>query len=89
MEKIKFTPDGEEAIEFFVLEQTTISGVDYYLVTEEEEGDGEAFIMKDLSTKDSEEAVFEFVEDDAELDAVGKIFESILDEISFQKAEDE
>lgn len=88
MEKIKFTPDGEEAIEFFVLEQTTISGVDYYLVTEEEEGDGDAFIMKDLSAKDSEEAVFEFVEDDAELDAVGKIFESILDEISFQKSEE-
>ena len=50
MEKIKFTfADGEEAAEFFVLEQTRIAGVDYILVTDSEEEDGEALILKDLS----------------------------------------
>ena len=43
MEKITFMPDGEEAVDFYVLEQTTIGGVNYILVTDaEEEEDGEA-----------------------------------------------
>ena len=37
MEKITFVPDGEEAVEFYVLEQTTIAGVNYILVTDAEE----------------------------------------------------
>ena len=44
MEKIKFAfADGEEAAEFFVLEQTRIAGVDYILVTDSEEDDAECF----------------------------------------------
>lgn len=83
MEKIVISPEGEEPIEFYVLEQTTVAGVDYYLVTEDEDGDSEALILKDLSGKDDEEAVFEIVDDDAELNSIAKIFESILDDISF------
>ncbi|MGN0347608.1 MAG: DUF1292 domain-containing protein [Lachnospiraceae bacterium] len=84
MEKIKFTPEGETPIEFYVLEQTTIGGVDYYLVTDTEEGDGEAMIMKDLSQKEDADAIFEFVEEDAELEAVAKVFESILEDIKLE-----
>ena len=41
MEKITFMPDGEEAVDFYVLEQTPIGGVNYILVTDaEEEEDG-------------------------------------------------
>ena len=41
MEKIKFAfADGEEAAEFFVLEQTRIAGVDYILVTDSEADSG-------------------------------------------------
>ena len=41
MEKITFYPEeaNGEAVSFFVLEQTRIGGVNYILVTEEEEGD--------------------------------------------------
>lgn len=48
MEKITFKPDGEDAVvDFYVLEQTTIGGVNYILVTDaEEEEDGEAYILK-------------------------------------------
>ena len=43
MEKVKFMPAGEErAEEFYVLEQTMIGGISYLLVTDKEEGDGEA-----------------------------------------------
>lgn len=89
MEKIVISPEGEEPIEFYVLEETTVAGVDYYLVTEDEEGDSEALILKDLSGKDDEEAVFEIVDDDAELNSIAKIFESILDDISFVTDEDD
>ena len=34
LEKIAFCPDGGEAVEFYVLEQTRIAGRDYILVTE-------------------------------------------------------
>lgn len=34
MEKIIFTPAGEEAVEFYVLEQTRLGGIDYILVTD-------------------------------------------------------
>ena len=82
MEKITFVPDGEEAAEFYVLEQTTITGVNYILVTDaEEDEDGEAYILKDISDSDAEERVYVMVEDDNEFDAVSAVFENMLDDI--------
>ena len=49
LEKIIFTPDGADPVQFFVLEQTRLGGYNYILVTDFEEGDGEALILKDLS----------------------------------------
>ena len=80
------TPEeGEQPVEFYVLEETTIGGVDYFLVTDTEEEDGEALILKDLSQKEEEEAVFEIVTDDKELDAVAAVFESLLEDVTFEK----
>ena len=42
LEKITFRPEGEEPVEFYVLEQTRIGGHNYILVTDVEEGDGDA-----------------------------------------------
>lgn len=83
MEKITFKPDGEEAVvDFYVLEQTTIGGVNYILVTDaEEEDDGEAYILKASSDTDGHEQVYCMVEDDAELAAVAGVFENMLDDI--------
>lgn len=78
LEKILFQPEGEEAVEFYVLEQTRIGGVDYILVTEEAEGDAEAWIMKDISRDGEEEGVYVFVEEDDELEAVAGVFEDML-----------
>ena len=44
LEKITFRPEGEEPVEFYVLEQTRIGGHNYILVTDVEEGDGDANI---------------------------------------------
>ncbi len=79
MDKITIEIEEGRTADFYVLEETTVGGIDYFLVTEEEEGDGEAMILKDLSSKDDEEAVFEFVEDDSELKAIGDIFASLME----------
>ena len=82
MEKITFVPDGGEAVDFYVLEQTTIGGVNYILVTDaEEDEEGEAYILKDMSDSDAEERVYSMVEDDTEFDAVSAVFENILKDI--------
>ena len=49
MEKILFQAMDEEPVEFYVLEQTTVAGVNYILVTDTEDGDGDALILKDIS----------------------------------------
>ena len=84
MEKIVFSPDNENPIEFFVLEQTTVSGINYILVTDKEEGDSEALILKDVSKTEAEEALYEIVSDDEELKALADIFENLMDDISFE-----
>lgn len=82
MEKITFVPDGEESVDFYVLEQTTIGGVNYILVTDaEEDEEGEAYILKDISEADAEERVYSMVEDDTEFDAVSAVFENMLEDI--------
>lgn len=83
-EKITFRPDEGEAVEFYVLEQTRIGGYNYILVTDVEEGDGDALILKDLSKDGEEEGVFVIVSDDEELDAVAGVFESMLDDVDFE-----
>lgn len=83
LEKITFIPEGEEPVEFYVLEQTRIGGCNYILVTELEEGDGEALILKDLSGDGEEESVFKIVEDDDELAAVSGVFADMLEDVEF------
>lgn len=80
-EKITFTPEGDEPVEFYVLEQTRIGGNSYILVTDSEEGDGDALILKDLSGDGDIEAVYAIVEDDGELEAVAGVFESMLEDV--------
>ena len=88
MEKITFKPDGEEPVDFYVLEQTRIGGFNYILVTDFEEGDGEALILKDVSKDGESESVFTIVSDDKELEAVAGVFESMLDDIEFVSDEE-
>ena len=78
--KITLINDLGEREEFFVVEQTRLNNTDYLLVTEAESGDSDAYILKDVSAKDDEEAVYEFVEDDTELDVLADIFAELLDE---------
>ena len=68
-----------------MLEQTTIAGVNYILVTDaEEDEEGEAYILKDVSDADAQERIYNMVDDDNEFDAVAAVFENMLEDIDFQ-----
>ena len=76
---ITMITDSGESVVFYVLEETRIHGKDYLLVTDApEDEDGECYILKDVSGENDSEALFEFVEDDRELDGVMGIFEELL-----------
>ncbi|MEE5990642.1 MAG: hypothetical protein BWY61_00799 [Firmicutes bacterium ADurb.Bin354] len=78
--KITMTSDDGSEIELYVVEQTTLGGVSYYLAADKPEGDAEAYILKDESGKEDTEAVFTIVSDETELEAVSQIFEGLLDD---------
>ena len=86
-EKIVMLMDDGSEVEFTILEKTTLGGSDYILVTDAPEGeDGECYVMKDVYEADTEEAIYESVEDDQELDAVFRIFEEMLkDEMDIER----
>ena len=81
LEKITFCPEGEGPVEFYVLEQTRIGGHNYILVTDVEEGDGDALILKDMSQDGEEESIYDVVSDDEELEAVSGVFADMLEDI--------
>lgn len=82
MEKVVFQdPENGEEVEFYVVEQTKINGMDFLLVTMEEDGDSDAFILKDVSKESEEEAVYEMVESEEELKYMSKVFTEILEDV--------
>ncbi|MCI9539820.1 MAG: DUF1292 domain-containing protein [Lachnospiraceae bacterium] len=87
MEKIVFTaPETGEEVEFYVVEETRINGVNYLLVTEsdKEEEDAKAYILKDMSKEEETEAVYKIIDDDEELEAVSRVFAEQLDDMELE-----
>ena len=78
--KITITGDNGEEVELYVVEETMVGGVSYLMVSDTDNYDEEwtAYIMKDMSAPEDKEAVYEFLEDGEELEAVGRIFEELL-----------
>ncbi|HBG11267.1 MAG TPA: DUF1292 domain-containing protein [Clostridium sp.] len=79
--KTTLTTDSGESVEFYVLEETRINGMNYLLVTDaaDDDDEGECYILKDLSKQEDSQALYEFVEDDNEIDYLFKIFSELLD----------
>ena len=84
--KVIFTTDDKEQVEFYILEETKLNGYTYLLVTDAEEDDeeGNAYVLKDLSTESDQAALYDMVEDEEELELIGKIFEELLDDIELE-----
>ena len=83
MEKLTFVTDDNENVELYIIEETRANGVNYLLVTDssdEEDTDSEWYILKDTSSEADADAVYEFVEDDTEFDAISRIFAELMDD---------
>lgn len=85
-EKITLQTDTGESVDFYVLEETRINGMNYLMVTdaEDEDEEGECYILKDVSRAEESEAVYEFVENDDELDYLFKIFTELLSDMEVE-----
>lgn len=82
-----FTTDDNEEVEFQILEQTKLNGISYILVTDakEDADEGNAYILKTTATsEDDEDIVYDIVDDDKELELIGKIFAELLEDIELE-----
>lgn len=78
------TDDGTE-VQFYIMEQTMIGGINYLLVTEDmDDEDAEVMMMKEDPNSDGEFASYQFVEDDSELAAVSKVFAELMDDVDIE-----
>lgn len=82
MEKISFETENG-TVELFVLGQTTLSGETFLLVAESEEDDCDAMILRQVDSSDGDDAVYEEVDDEKQLDALAKVFTEILEDVEF------
>lgn len=82
--------DGEE-MDYYVLEETRVNGINYLLIVDEldEEEDADAMILKDTSADSDPEAVYEIVDDEEELKSVMKIFSELIEDANFELDDDE
>ena len=78
--KIIFTDEDGFTEEYYVVEETKINDIKYLLVCESMDEETDAFILKDISSEEDEEAVYVFVEDDTEFEAVADIFAELLED---------
>lgn len=82
-EKIVLLTDTGEKVDLYVLEETRVNGMDYLLATdsEDEDADGECYILKDISKAEDQEAVYEFVQNDDELEYLFGIFSELISDM--------
>ncbi len=82
-EQIVFETDEGEVL-FYVIEETRVNGMNYLLVTDSEEEEADAYILKDTSSPEDREAVYEMVEDEEILSALQKVFRALLDDTDIE-----
>lgn len=82
LDTIELTFDDGEIVEFYVLEQTQLMGCNYFLVTSaEDEDEDECYILKETATtEDAGFAMYDFVEDEKELESLYPIFKELLED---------
>lgn len=85
-EKITLETETGEFVDFYVLEETRINGMNYLLVTDSEEDDeeGECYILKDISKPEDSEALYEFVDNDDEMEYLYKIFTELMEDMDVE-----
>ena len=80
---VNFTTDNGEEIPFFVVEETKIAGENYLLVTDSEDDEADAYILREVS-ENTEESFYEMLEDDDKINAISKVFAELVDDVEFE-----
>jgi hypothetical protein len=87
-ESISFLTDDNTEVEFFVLEQTTINGRNYLLVSEEaepaEDEETIVYVMREADGSDGDMVSYEFVEEEKELESVSIVFEQLMEDMDIE-----
>ena len=83
MEKIILHGETED-LELFVLDSTRLAGREYLLVTDVEEGDGDCYILEEISEEGASEAVYRMVDDEDLLDNLAGIFGEQMEDIDIE-----
>lgn len=78
--KIQVTTDDGITIDLYPVADTKLNGINYVLVADSESDDGNAYILKEVKT-DENEVAYELVNEETELNAVGDIFNELLDDV--------
>jgi hypothetical protein len=84
---VSFETEDGDTVEFFVLEQTMLGGVNYLLVTDEPDSEeGSFLILKEIKGDLSEDdyASYEILEDEKELKAVVGVFDELLEDVDLE-----
>ena len=71
-EKLIFTSEDGEEIEFYILEETKLNGKNFLLVADDIEGE------------EATEAIYEVVEDEEQLTALSKVFTELMDDLDIE-----
>lgn len=85
---ILFQTDEGEMVEFAVMEQTTLGGVNYLLVTEQDEDEETFLILKESINSNSsgsdDMAEYLILEDEKELKLVAQVFNELLEDVDLE-----
>ena len=80
---IEFETEDGKKVPFYIVEETMLRGINYLLVTDSEEEEADAYIMREVTDQDGQ-VVYEIVEEEAELEAVSKIFSELLEDVELE-----
>lgn len=84
-DRLMFIPeDGEEPVEFYIVEETKLAGNQYVLVTDTPDGDGEALILRARPEETENESMYEIVDDDQEQTAVLLLMRDALEDLGIE-----
>ncbi len=85
---VAFVCDDGDVVDLFGVEERSVLGFLYILVTEDLSDDSEeavVMIMKEEKQSDEDEfALYDMVEDENELQAVAKVFAELMEDVDFE-----
>ena len=75
--KISIIDDEGNEIELIIIETAKFEGRDYILASESEN----AYILKDVSEDKDSDSIYEFVDDEKELDMLADVFSELISDM--------